>query len=128
MNLVGDFLCLVLGVVGSCEVILRSPTSNHISRLARSIGQAMSRLSSDSVSDHWKALAARKYAVVVLSSTLFLCGVLLATLAPIAAGLWLVSSSLDAMLALALRPDIVIASAVVAGVYLSYRTRTRSRG
>ena len=128
MTLVVDMLCLALGIVGSCEVLLRSPISCHVSRIARSIGVAMSRLRSDSGSDHWKARAARRCAAIVMSSTLVLFGALIGALAPIAAMLWLVASSLDAMLALALRPDLAIVLTAVAAGYVLCRTRKRAHG
>lgn len=128
MNLIVDLTLFALGVVGSCEIVLRSPISNQISRLNRSFGKAVLRLSSAMVSDHWKALAARRYAADVLVSTLSIFGVLVASLAPIIGSLWLVSGSLGATVALALRPDVAIGLTVVAVGYLPLRARMRARG
>ena len=128
MNLIVDLTLFALGVVGSCEIVLRSPISNQISRLNRSFGKAVLRLSSAMVSDHWKALAARRYAVDVLVSTLSIFGVLVASLAPIIGSLWLVSGSVGAIVALALRPDVVIGVTVSAVGYLLLRARIRARG
>lgn len=128
MNLIVDLTLLALGVVGSCEIVLRSPISHQISRLNRSIRMAVLRLPSAMVSDHWKALAARRYAADVLVSTLSIFGVLVAALAPIALSLWLVSGSLGATVALALRPDAAIWLTVVSVGYLLLRARIRTRG
>jgi hypothetical protein len=128
MNLIVDLTLLALGVVGSCEIVLRSSISHQISRLNRSVRKAVLRLSSAMVSDHWKALAARRYAADVLESTLFIFGVLVAALAPIIVSLWLVSGSLGGAVALALRPDVAIWLTVVAVGYLLLRARMRTRG
>jgi hypothetical protein len=128
MTLIVDLLLLSLGVVGSCEVVLRSPTWRHIARLKRSIGVAALRLPSSRVSDHWKALVARRYATDLLVSTFLIFGVLVIALAPIVAALWLVSRSPDAMWALALQPYLGIVLTIVAVGYLFVRTRARARG
>lgn len=128
MDLVVDLLWLVMGVVGSCEIALRSTMPHHISRLNSAVGKAMKRLSSARVSDHWKALAARRYAIVALSATLFILSVLVAALVPVYAALWLLSGSIDAIPALALRPDVAVFFTVVAVGYLHLRTWMRTRG
>lgn len=128
MNLIVDLTLLVLGVVGSCEIVLRSPISHQISRLNRSVRKSVLRLSSAMVSDHWKVLVARRYAADVLVSTLSIFGILVAALAPIIVSLWLVSGSLGATVALAFRPDVAIGLTVVAVGYLPLRARMRARG
>jgi len=128
MNLIVDLTLLALGVVGSCEMVIRSPISHQVSRLNRSVRMAVLRLPSAMVSDHWKALAARRYAADVLVSTLSIFGVLVAALAPIILSLWLVSGSLGATVALALRPDAAIWLTAVSVGYLLLRARIRTHG
>ena len=128
MDLVVDLLWLAMGVVGSCEIVLRSPMPHHISRLNSAVGNAIKRFSSARVSDHWKALAARRYAIDALLSTLFIFSVLIAALMPVSAALWLVSGSLGAIPVLALRPDVAVFFTVVAVGYLLLRARMSARG
>ena len=128
MDLVVDLLWLAMGVVGSCEIALRSTMTHHISRLNSVVGKAIKRFFSARVSDHWKALAARRYAIDALLSTLFIFCVLIAALVPVSAAFWLVSGSLDAIPALALRPDSAVFFTVVAVGYLHLRTWMRTRG
>ena len=88
----------------------------------------MLRLSSARVSDHWKALAARRYAAEMLTATLCLFRVLVTALAPMIAAFWLVSGSPEAILSLGLRGDVVIGLTIVAVGYLFLRSRMRASG
>jgi hypothetical protein len=128
MDLIVELPVLVLGVLGSCEIVLRSPISRHISRLKCSVEKAMRCLSSARVSDHWKALAARRYAVDVLVSTLVIVGGFVVALLPVVASLSLALGSLDAMLVFASRPDVTVVLTIVAVGYLLLRARVSPRG
>lgn len=115
-------------MVISSEIGIRSPIGEKIYRLRRTIRIAMLRLPSARVSDHWKGKAARRYAVVVLASslaTLFLIGI---ALTPFFAILWLVSGSLDSVVALVARHELTIPFTAVAAGYLLLRALGRARG
>jgi hypothetical protein len=123
-----DALSIVLGTVGSCEMLLRLHMGARLGRLRQVVGKALHVLRSSGVSDHWKGLVARRYAAEVSVSTVFLVLSLIAALAPLSAALWIVSGSADAMWRLMVRLDLIIALAGVSAGYLFVRTRSSTRG
>lgn len=128
MNATLDLCWLALGVVASCEMVLRSPIAHHSSRLNQSIRLAMLRLFLTRVSDHRKAFLARRYAVNVLVSTGFVFILIFTAVVPFFAAMWLVSGSLDGIAVLVSRLDVAIVSMIVAVGYTLFRTGARARG
>jgi hypothetical protein len=128
MRPVLDALWIVLGTVGSCEMLLRLPVGDRLGRLRQVIGKALHILPSSRVSDHWKGLVARRYAAEVSVSTVFVVLSFIVALAPLSAALWIVSGSADAMFRLMVRPDLIVALTAVAAGYLLARTRSSTHG
>ncbi len=121
MKLGVDALWLVLGAVGSCEILFRLPFAGRIERLKQCIGSALVRLPSSRVSDHWKGLAARLYAAEIMISTVALLVFLTTTLSPLLLALWIASGSLDALPTFILRLEIFFGLTIFSIGYLFAR-------
>ncbi len=108
---------LTLGVVGSYEIIIVAAVSARFGRLGRACTRVFFTLSSPRISDHWKAISARHYAVDVFSSTVYICFSFVIASAPLLLALWAISGSLCTIIPLIFRLDVFVA---VSGLFVGY--------
>lgn len=123
MNSIADFFCLAVGVVASCETLIRLPFFPVIERLRRVAGRLAVRLRSTRVSDHWKAVAARRSAVGVVRITFLFVFFIVVSALPVIVASWVIMVSADGTQKLFLDSKSVIFSAIFSVIYFICKRR-----
>jgi hypothetical protein len=128
MRSLGDFLLLAFGVLVCGEIFIRLPLAPLLERLRRIVARLATRLQSPVVSDQWKAIAARRSAIKIISLTSLLLIFITTAIFPIVLVSWLIVGSFYGVPDFLLEADVIIVLTIFALPYVIRVLRVRVRG
>ena len=114
---------LFLFALFSSELLLQLPFRNYLTLLNTLLRRIVKTLRSAYISDHWKERVIQIYALRLFGYSLILPALFLVAMLPLMFGLWLVTNSVDSLIALGLDPLMLVGITLTSAAYFFLRTR-----
>ena len=116
---------LLLSTVFGSELLRCLPLRSHLTQLGKLLRRIVKTLRSKRISDHWKERVMPIYAGHLLRDSLIMLILLTLAVSPLILGLWWVTGSTEALIALSADPWVLIGITAISISYLFLRSRRR---